>query len=177
MFHSHSSMAAHTTRNLTMLAACKANKAINHWETWNVKFSSHKRRCIYSAAFPYSWLRWKKKAFHENWSNATLDTAIQNVHYKWFQRSSVKDSLNNIGVGDDWMGKNWRAIRLIVRFSMFRITGILTYYTNIKGILCDFFILTLVQIIVSNKHRTYNKPIPKISHVKTLQNLCKMRYI
>ena len=40
-----------------------------------------------------------------------------------------------------------------------------------KGILCGFFILTLEQIIiVSNKHCTYNKPIPKISHVKTLQN-------
>ena len=45
-----------------------------------------------------------------------------------------------------------------------------------KGILCDCFILTLEQIIVLNKYRTYNKPIPKISHVKTLQNLCKMKY-
>ena len=39
-----------------------------------------------------------------------------------------------------------------------------------------FFIFTLEQIIVLNKYCTYNKPIPKISHVKTLQNLCKMRY-
>ena len=45
-----------------------------------------------------------------------------------------------------------------------------------KGILCDFFIFTLEQIIVLNKYFTYNKSIPKISHVKTLQNLCKMRY-
>ena len=27
-----------------------------------------------------------------------------------------------------------------------------------------------------NKFRTYNKPIPRISHVQILQNLCKMRY-
>ena len=45
-----------------------------------------------------------------------------------------------------------------------------------KGILCNFFIFTLEQIIDLNKYCTYNKPIPKISHVKTLQNLCKMRY-
>ena len=38
------------------------------------------------------------------------------------------------------------------------------------------FILTLEQIIVLNKYCTYNNPIPKISHVKTLQNSCKMRY-
>ena len=38
----------------------------------------------------------------------------------------------------------------------------------------DFFIFKLEQIIVLNT--SYNKPIPKISHVKTLQNLCKMRY-
>ena len=31
----------------------------------------------------------------------------------------------------------------------------------------DYFVL--------NKYCTYNKPIPKILHVKTLQNLCKMR--
>ena len=48
--------------------------------------------------------------------------------------------------------------------------------TYLKGILCDFFILTLEQIIVLNKYCTYNKPIPKISQAKTLQNLCKMRY-
>ena len=46
----------------------------------------------------------------------------------------------------------------------------------IKHILCDLFIFTLDQIIVLNKYCTYNKPIPKILHVKTLQNLCKMRY-
>ena len=34
----------------------------------------------------------------------------------------------------------------------------------------------LKHIIISNKYCTYNKLIPKISHVKTLQNLCKMRY-
>ena len=46
------------------------------------------------------------------------------------------------------------------------------------GILCrDFFILTLEQINVLDKYCTYNnKPIPKISDVKTIQNLCKMRY-
>ena len=47
---------------------------------------------------------------------------------------------------------------------------------KIKGILCHFFIFTLDQIIVLNKYCTYNKPIPKILHVNTLQNLCKMRY-
>ena len=46
----------------------------------------------------------------------------------------------------------------------------------IKGILCDFYKFTLEQIIAFNKYCTHNKPIPKISHVKTLQNLCKMRY-
>ena len=35
--------------------------------------------------------------------------------------------------------------------------------STFKGILCDFFILTLEQIIVLNK-------------CQTLQNLCKMRY-
>ena len=49
-------------------------------------------------------------------------------------------------------------------------------HSLLKEILCDFFIFTLDQIIVLNKHCTHNKPIPKISHVKTLQNLCKMRY-
>ena len=44
-------------------------------------------------------------------------------------------------------------------------------YLLIKGILCDFFILKLEQIIVLNKYCIYNKTIPKISHVKTLQNL------
>ena len=34
----------------------------------------------------------------------------------------------------------------------------------------------ITQIIVLNIYCTYNKPIPKISHVTTLQNLCKMRY-
>ena len=33
----------------------------------------------------------------------------------------------------------------------------------------SFFIFTLDQIIVLNKYYTYNKPIPKILHVKTLQ--------
>ena len=43
----------------------------------------------------------------------------------------------------------------------------------IKGILWDFFILILEQIIVLNKYYTYySKPIPKISH----ENVCKMRY-
>ena len=46
----------------------------------------------------------------------------------------------------------------------------------LKGTLCDFFIFTLEQIIVLNKYSTYNKPIPKISDVKTLQNLCKMNF-
>ena len=45
----------------------------------------------------------------------------------------------------------------------------------IKGILCDFFIFTIEQIILLNTYCTYNKAIPKISHIKTLQNLCKMR--
>ena len=39
-----------------------------------------------------------------------------------------------------------------------------------------FFQLHTEQIIVLNKYCNYNKPIPKISHVKTVQNLCKMRY-
>ena len=47
--------------------------------------------------------------------------------------------------------------------------------SSISGMLCDFFICTLEQIIVWNKYCTYNKPIPKISCDKTLQNLCKMR--
>ena len=47
-----------------------------------------------------------------------------------------------------------------------------TLFYKLKGILCDFFIFTLEQIIVLNTYCTYNKPIPKISHVKTLQNLC-----
>ena len=34
----------------------------------------------------------------------------------------------------------------------------------------------LEQVIVLNEYCIYNKPIPKISHVKTLQNLCNMRY-
>ena len=42
--------------------------------------------------------------------------------------------------------------------------------------LCDLFIFTLKWIIVLNKYFTSKKPIPKVSHVKTLQNLCKMRY-
>ena len=47
----------------------------------------------------------------------------------------------------------------------------------LKGILCDFSSSHFSeQVIVLNKYCTYNKPIPKISHVKTLQNLCKMRY-
>ena len=48
-----------------------------------------------------------------------------------------------------------------------------------KGISCDFFVFKLEQIIVLNTYCTYlyNKPIPKISHVKTLQNLCyQMKY-
>ena len=47
-----------------------------------------------------------------------------------------------------------------------------------KGMLCDFSVLTLEQIIVLNKCCPYKKPIPKISHVKlkTLRNLCKIRY-
>ena len=44
--------------------------------------------------------------------------------------------------------------------------------SNIKGILCDFFILTFGDSIVLHKYCTYNKPITKLSHVKTLQNLC-----
>ena len=36
--------------------------------------------------------------------------------------------------------------------------------------LWDFFIFTLEQNIVLNKYCTENKPIPKISHIKTLQN-------
>ena len=47
------------------------------------------------------------------------------------------------------------------------------YFTKLKGILCDFVIFTLDQII---KYCTYNKHIPTILHVKTLQNLCKIRY-
>ena len=47
--------------------------------------------------------------------------------------------------------------------------------SSIKGILCDLFILTLELIIVLIKYCTYNKPIPTILHVKTLQNF-KMRY-
>ena len=38
------------------------------------------------------------------------------------------------------------------------------------------FIFTLEQIIILNNYCTYNKPIPKISHIKTLQNLCKVKY-
>ena len=45
---------------------------------------------------------------------------------------------------------------------------------ELKEFYMIFFILTLEQIIVLNKHCTYNKPIPKISHIKTLQNSCKM---
>ena len=45
-----------------------------------------------------------------------------------------------------------------------------------KGIVCVLFNLTLKQIIVLNKYYTYNKPIPKIAHVKTLQNVSKTRY-
>ena len=57
-------------------------------------------------------------------------------------------------------------------------SSIMFYLTvaRILGILCDVYIFTLEQIIVLNEYCTYNKPIPKISHVKTLQNLCKMRY-
>ena len=47
---------------------------------------------------------------------------------------------------------------------------------KVNGSLCDISIFTLEQIIVLNKYCTYKKPISKISHVKTLQNLCKMRY-
>ena len=47
--------------------------------------------------------------------------------------------------------------------------------SNLKGILCHLFILTLEQIIVLSYYCTNNKPILKVSHVKTLQNLCKMR--
>ena len=35
--------------------------------------------------------------------------------------------------------------------------------------------LTLEQIIVLNEY-SYNKHIPKISHIKIIQDLCKMRY-
>ena len=42
-------------------------------------------------------------------------------------------------------------------------------HVHIKGRSCDFFTLTLEQIIVLNTHFTYNKPILKISHVSTLQ--------
>ena len=48
----------------------------------------------------------------------------------------------------------------------------------VKGILGHLFIFILEQIIVWNKFCTYNhdnKPIPKTSHVKTLQNLCKIK--
>ena len=41
----------------------------------------------------------------------------------------------------------------------------------VKEMLCGLFIFTLEQIIVLNKYCTYNEPIQKISHVKTLQNL------
>ena len=44
---------------------------------------------------------------------------------------------------------------------------------------CELIILILKQIIVLNiiLHipYPYNKPIPKISRVETLRNLCKMR--
>ena len=36
-------------------------------------------------------------------------------------------------------------------------------FHSLKGILCDFLILKLEQIIVLNKFCTYTKPIPKIS--------------
>ena len=47
---------------------------------------------------------------------------------------------------------------------------------HLEGILCDFFIFTLEKIIVLNVPID-NKPIPKTSHVKTLQNLCKMKKV
>ena len=60
------------------------------------------------------------------------------------------------------------------------LTDLLTFCPGwcLKGILWHVFVITLEQIIVLNKYCTYNKPtcIPKISHVKTLQNLCIMRY-
>ena len=40
---------------------------------------------------------------------------------------------------------------------------------NFKGILYNFFIVTLEQIIVLDRYCTYNKPIPKISHAKTTE--------
>ena len=48
--------------------------------------------------------------------------------------------------------------------------------TNINGSVCDCFILTVEQIVVLNKYCTYNKPIPKIPHVETPQDLCRMKY-
>ena len=47
---------------------------------------------------------------------------------------------------------------------------------SLKEYYVIFFIFTLEQIIVLNTYCTYNKPIPKISHVRTLQNLGEMRY-
>ena len=47
-------------------------------------------------------------------------------------------------------------------------------FRDIKEILCDFFIFILEQIIVLNTYCTYNKPMPKLSHVDTLHNSCKM---
>ena len=54
-------------------------------------------------------------------------------------------------------------------------TSIPDWQWELKEYYVIFFIITLDQIIVLNKYCTYNKPIPKILHVKTLQNLCKMR--
>ena len=45
---------------------------------------------------------------------------------------------------------------------------------SLKEYYVIFIIFTLEQIIVLNTYCTHNKPIPKISHVKTLQDLCKM---
>ena len=45
-----------------------------------------------------------------------------------------------------------------------------------KWFMLFVFILTHEQMIVFNQYCSYNIPIPKISHFKTLQNLCKIRY-
>ena len=45
--------------------------------------------------------------------------------------------------------------------ALFKKQSLKKWINNLKGILCDFFILKLEQMIVLNKYYAYNKPIPQ----------------
>ena len=74
------------------------------------------------------------------------------------------------------IGKDIIRITYLHSYTVMSFSSLLSHYI-IRCPLKEFYVIcssscTLEHIIVLNKYCTYNKPIPRISHVKTLQNLC-----